>query len=206
MEQQAVKIPFWRLFGPLVLYWLISSVAKSIGEAFALFPYVAEQIAKNGVEDLEALGQAMQMTPENVERIYSLLSPYTVQILAFAAFATIPLTLTFFLMDRKREKTLQILVNKKAPIWKYSAVVLFGAVVCIGLNNLITMSNLAFYSESYQNVSAQLYSAGFFVQVICIGIITPIAEEMMFRGVLFKRYREAGALGVLQVTPQFYFL
>ena len=35
-----------------------------------------------------------------------------------------------------------------------------------------------------------MYSADFVVQIIVFGFVIPIAEEFMFRGVLYQRYRE----------------
>ena len=41
-----------------------------------------------------------------------------------------------------------------------------------------------------RKTSVWRYAAPIFVQVVVVGIIIPVAEEMMFRGVLYRRYRE----------------
>ena len=35
-----------------------------------------------------------------------------------------------------------------------------------------------------------MYTAGLPMQLLILGIVVPVAEEMMFRGILFKRFRE----------------
>ena len=54
----------------------------------------------------------------------------------------------------------------------------------------MAMVQLAFYDEQYQQAAQITYSAGFLVQIIGLGIVIPIAEELMFRGILYKRFRE----------------
>ena len=110
----------------------------------------------------------------------SLASAFTALcILAFAAF--------FFTKDRNAEKRAQLPIQKKAPSVQYIWIILFGAAFCLGLNVIIAMSGLAARDVSYITNSAVLYSEGIVVMLVCQGIIVPVSEEMMFRGVLFKR-------------------
>ena len=46
-------------------------------------------------------------------------------------------------------------------------------------------------SETYQQTSESFYSAGFELQILCLGILIPIAEELVFRGLIFRRIRTA---------------
>ena len=85
-----------------------------------------------------------------------------------------------------------IVPNRKAPLWKYAAVVLMSLTLCLGLNNLINIGNLAASDEAYTQTIQALYSAAFPVQIVCLGILVPISEELVFRGLLFQRLRERG--------------
>ena len=85
-----------------------------------------------------------------------------------------------------------IVPNKKAPLWKYAAVVLMSLTLCLGLNNLINIGNLAASDEAYTQTIQALYSAAFPVQIVCLGILVPISEELVLRGLLFRRLRERG--------------
>ena len=42
-------------------------------------------------------------------------------------------------------------------------------------------------SEQYQETSEVFYSASVPVQIFCLGLVIPLTEELMFRGVLFNR-------------------
>ena len=53
-----------------------------------------------------------------------------------------------------------------------------------------------FYDSLYQQTSAETYSSPFVIQIICLGFVIPLAEEFMFRGVLYKRYRSGRTSGI----------
>lgn len=192
MEQKNQGTRFWRLFGPLLLYWIVEFFATMIAEVVVLLPHWGELIDYDVVSGMTS-GEIMDYALSNADKVYEIMSRYSVQITTFVGLATVPLTLTMFLMDRKRDRVLELPQNKKAGAVKYAAIAAIGVCVCIGLNNLATMANLAFYSESYQQTSANFYAASFPMQIICLGVIAPITEELLFRGLLFKRYREVGS-------------
>lgn len=141
---------------------------------------------KDSMTNEEITRAAMQMQSAMLETT----ARYQVQMLAAAALCTIPVMAVLFHRDRKMEELLKLPVNKKAPLKKYIWTVILGIAACIGGNVLIVMTNLAFASEGYQNTSAIFYEPSFPVQVICLGVIIPISEELIFRGLLFKRCRE----------------
>ena len=66
----------------------------------------------------------------------------------------------------------------------------FGFAGSLAATCLMTMMQAAFYDSLYQQTSAETYSSPFVIQLICLGFVIPLAEEFMFRGVLYKRYRE----------------
>lgn len=68
-----------------------------------------------------------------------------------------------------------------------SYVILGVLTVCavFGLNMLLELSGIISTSESYQAVQANQFSALFVLGLVCYGVITPIAEELMFRGVVY---------------------
>lgn len=57
-----------------------------------------------------------------------------------------------------------------------------GAAGSIGVTCLSVVAQLAMNSNSYQQSVQSTYAAPIFVQVVVVGIIIPVAEEMMFRG------------------------
>lgn len=190
MNSAPRKSRFWHLFGPFLLYWGIEWVAAMVAALVMLvfsMPEMMQSAAwKDAMTNEEIASAAMQMQSAMLETA----ARYQVQMLAAAALCTIPVMAAMFHRDRKLEAILHLPVNKKAPLQKYIWTVILGIAVCIGGNLLIIMSNLAFVSEGYQNASAVFYAPSFPVQMVCLGIIIPISEELIFRGLLFKRCRE----------------
>ena len=193
MNKNPESKQFWRLFGPLLLYWVIQFVARFIVEMFAIIPHLGEIIDYSAFSDNMTQDEIMNLAWQNAGKVMEIVQKYQVEILGFAALFTIPLTLSLFLMDRKREKLLNIPQNKKANLWKYGEIIGLGVAVCIGANCLTIMSSLAMTSQQYQETSEVFYSASVPVQIFCLGLVIPLTEELMFRGVLFKRYRERGS-------------
>ncbi len=74
-------------------------------------------------------------------------------------------------------------------LWQYVLFFLASAGAVIGLNLLFELTGLVGQSASYQEVAAAQYSASFLVGLICYGFITPIAEELLFRGVVYHCLR-----------------
>ncbi|MGO5051228.1 lysostaphin resistance A-like protein [Lachnospiraceae bacterium LCP25S3_G4] len=112
---------------------------------------------------------------------------YTTQMATLTALLSLPIFVWMFKKDRKIEESYGANPKRKTATWRYSGIIVLGVALCVGLNNLLTLSNLALISDSYQEVSEGFYSASFLLQVVGIGIIVPITEEMLFRGVLYNR-------------------
>ena len=62
-----------------------------------------------------------------------------------------------------------------------------GAVV--GLNLLLELLNVTEQSEAYQSVASSQYASNFLLGMLCYGLITPVAEELLFRGVIYNYLR-----------------
>lgn len=69
-------------------------------------------------------------------------------------------------------------------------IVLASAVLGTGLNNVIAMSPLPDWSEGYQEASANFYGSTLGWELISSGIVTPVLEELLFRGVIYGRLRQ----------------
>lgn len=184
---------FWRLCGPLLLYWLIEIVVKTIASIILMAPHLAEMMSKQIMlgEDITQQEQA-DLFMQTFEKTSGVIAEHYVLILAIAAICTIPMTYFLFHSDRKKERMLETALNKKAGLSKYGQIVVLGIAVSTAMNCLYLMSRAAFKSEEYQKTSEVFYSADLWLQFIGLGLIIPLAEELIYRGLLFKRYREKG--------------
>lgn len=67
--------------------------------------------------------------------------------------------------------------------------VVLAASSSVGVNVLLLLTGLVGFSESYREVASQQYSVIFGVGVVLFGMIAPIVEEIVFRGLVFNRMR-----------------
>ena len=82
----------------------------------------------------------------------------------------------------------RLLVPNQATFGQYIVVILFAT----GLSAVINMltSWLPIESETYNSLESTISSASPFIQLTAICIIGPIAEELLFRGIIFRRLRD----------------
>ena len=61
--------------------------------------------------------------------------------------------------------------------------------VVMGLNLFLQFSGMIQVSQSYQAVAAEQHSAGLVLGLVSYGIVSPIAEELLFRGIIYGSLR-----------------
>lgn len=188
------KYPFWSLAGPLLGFLAIQAAVRFMIQFVIELPYIMQAYA--GIVKAASDGTAVSMQAIMEEYVqvlqpaFQIISSYQVEIAAAASLATVILTGILFFRDRQLEKKAGIKIPVKVHAGKYWTLAVFGLVGSIAATCLMTMMQAAFYDSSYQEMSADVYSTPFVMQVICLGIVIPLAEELMFRGILYKRYRE----------------
>lgn len=117
---------------------------------------------------------------------------YATEITALSALAMIPV---FVLMMQKDANLRTKEDTTSMPIQLWLLLIFAGISLTILLNGLLMCSGLMIQSEKYQETAQLLYTPSFLVQIVCIGGIVPIGEELLFRGLIYQRLREF--LGVI---------
>lgn len=210
MEQQNRQTPpqgypespgksLWRIISPLVVQFGISMIMSMIigavfGVMYLMNHYgITEDILHNPVQlqsiSEQILKDSMAVTQDMQKQLYR----YGAFTQGLTALATIPFLAVMFHRDRIREKIKGFALNKKAALWKYPAVLILGGSLCVGLNNLMLIGNISTIGEEYVEMMEALYSAPFIVQVVSLAILVPVCEELVFRGLIFKRIRETSS-------------
>lgn len=182
MQQKRNKNQFWYLLSPIAIKWIVEFLVECIA---GLIYYVANfaRFAPNATQE-ETMNQALAMAAE--------LSQYATEMGTAAAIITIPIMAWLFLRDRKKMLPGSPGLEKKQGItpMQYGAIAVLGIASCIALNNLIILSSVSSFSQSYQATAENLYHSPFLMQLIGLGILIPVAEEFIFRGMLYHRMRE----------------
>lgn len=68
-------------------------------------------------------------------------------------------------------------------------IIVIAALTGIGLNNVILMSPLAGMSSAYEEVSSHFYGGTFALELIGSACLTPILEELVYRGIIYARLK-----------------
>lgn len=92
------------------------------------------------------------------------------------------------LIQKTREETRLTHLRRESRL---SYLLLAGATLgaTLGLNILLELSGVVDKSGAYQAVVEDQYSAHFLLGLIAYGVISPIAEELMFRGIIHNYLR-----------------
>lgn len=106
--------------------------------------------------------------------------------------ATIPFTLSVYREDRKIEETV---FGKKEKWFDFCFVrnallsVIAAAAFGIAVNNAIAMTPLIEVSTGFQEANEAFFAGTFAMELLGSCLVVPIAEELLFRGVVFRKIR-----------------
>ena len=176
---------FWRIWSPFLINWGIGTAA---GIA-AMTGFMTVYMAAHSI-DMVSIYQDQEAVMKLVEKVTEIMLQYTTEIQGMAALITIPVMAFLYYRDRKREKLSGVIPNKKAPAVMYIPMLVMAGMLNIVLNNLIMICGLSNYSREYVETSEAYYSASLGMQILCLGLLVPIAEELVFRGLMYRRMRE----------------
>lgn len=174
----------WYLAGPILIKWAIAAGVSTIGMFVFYLLYVSEHYE-------EAASYMMDVQKMNLfaNGLLKEFVKYTTLLEGIAALITIPIMLLFMRQDRKKEQEQGIRRMGKGSGGVCCLGILMALAASIALNGLILIGNLSQYSESYKTTMKAMYASPFVIQILSLGILIPICEELVFRGLLYKRLR-----------------
>lgn len=95
----------------------------------------------------------------------------------------------FSILKIVNEKKKKAQMPEKATWSKYIFLLVFAVAYNIGVSCLSYMVQLVSGNSSFQNTSAIFYNSKFWLQIVGLSILVPIMEELLFRGIIYKRMR-----------------
>lgn len=116
------------------------------------------------------LGMAWKTTDQNY-----ILQHIIVTVVSF------PIVISYYIKPEKKPQK---------DIGIYVLAIVCGSAFAIAVNNLISFTPLISQSASYQEVSKAFYGSTLLLEIIATCILTPILEEVLYRGVAYNRLRE----------------
>ena len=103
--------------------------------------------------------------------------------------ATIPFLASMWKQDMYTERVVFGKEKRKIGQLLLQAVLSGVGVAALGvaLNNFIAMTPLVEVSTGFQNANENFFAGGIFVEILASCVVVPIAEELLFRGIVLKR-------------------
>lgn len=108
------------------------------------------------------------------------------------AAATIPVIMTFYKQDLAVEETVYGKKKHKPDTeWFINAVFAMVGTATLGIavNNIIAMTPLVQISEGFRSANESFFAGGVIFELLGSCFVIPIAEELLFRGVVYKRLK-----------------
>lgn len=153
------------------------------------------------------LGQIQQQLINLMTEDYALISYGTMIVRSILG---IPLFAYIFMKDEKGRvlsylndttgegKREWISERHQFPAVAYVILLIGGAATCIVGSNLITLSGIESQAASYETIEALFLTQPIWMQVVISGILAPLSEELLFRGLIFRRFnRSSGVIAAM---------
>lgn len=177
MKQDNIIKKIWLCIYPLI-FWAVNQFA--VGFLFQL--YFLFDMTNKGKENLITTQSLMEFTSENIVLILLITSV---------------INILFFAFMLKRNNKLNIRLNfGESKIPYILSLILMGISFFMFSSGIIDMFDLTKYSDSYETIINSLSSGGVIINIIAVGIIAPISEELMLRGVIYNNLKK-------YITPSF---
>lgn len=110
----------------------------------------------------------------------------------FCAAATIPFILSFYQQDKQIEDTVygrRIFAWNRQQMGNILISLVAAAAFGIAINNIIAMTPLIEVSSGFKQANQAFFGGQLRYELLGSCLIVPIAEELLFRGVVYKRLR-----------------
>lgn len=153
----------WNVIYPIFIYYVISNVVIYL--AVLMLGVTEQQYARN----------------------YMMLQ-------TIATAVALPVLYNFYRKDKLMFTVFQQrTANELSELSRYRKILngiitfLCGAAAGLALNNIIGATGLAELSTGYQNVTNHFYAGGVFFEILGAGILIPLVEELLYRGIVYGR-------------------
>lgn len=196
-QHPSVLTKAWTIMVPIFVYVVVSDALRFIASfaAMQLSPYLPDSFI-----GYNASGQMVGLTGNAAAVVNSILFLLAFVIIYLSFGRTDMIQAKFAFNVRNANEYRGIRFTQIAYEWrsgnKYRnifvsaiGVLLLGTGASIGFNFLFSLAGVTQMSSDFQAVSERQMSAGLLMGILLYGVFSPLAEEMIFRGVIFNRFK-----------------
>ena len=175
MQKYSIPRHIWRAIYPFLIYLVVSvGIALAVSVGFILSELTVEAAINLDTLDQDAI----------LERAEAFIDEYG---MLMTLIASIGVTIVFSLMWRKIRTRIQRFDRSKFnPL-----LLLITVLVCAGANYILVfivgITDILRYFPDYEEVAQMLSGGDLIVRVLAIGVVAPIVEEILCRGIVFNR-------------------
>ncbi len=180
-HQENILLRIWNLIYPILLYYVVANVVM----------YMAMIL--------------LQIDSETLEEAYTLLETISVVV-------ALPVLYPFYRKDRllcqvhrqRWEKNKNAFTGKEKVLLGVFAL---GTGLCGGtaLNFLIGATGLMEVSSNYQSITSTFFASSLWVELLGLGILIPLLEELLYRGIVYGRLSDWSKIPVAAIFSSFIF-
>ena len=170
----------WGLIYPMLLY---------LGVTFAVEFIFMIAVAVLGISRYGATDQA-----QLYDFIMNATMSQALSMTLLAGLATAPILIFIYIRDNNKDRRNGTFVKYNLNnILKYLLIIPFGAFNMLWANYFVALLQLVmpkFMLESYTDTQQIIEGGGFLIQLLTAGIVAPIVEELIFRGLVYRRTKK----------------
>lgn len=199
MRQKCTIAHIWGVIYPALLYLGITylvQIAIIIGASFMIGFQYAEQIANMSENEFSIV-------------LTNLINEQLLLITAISAFVAIPIGFMFMYLDIIKEKELGIYRKYTGYNPLHYLLIIPLAFTSMLAGNLFVSIVQIFLPQEwvavYDETAEILYGAGIGVQILATVIAAPIIEELIFRGLIYKRIKRVSNTGIAIILSALFF-
>ena len=170
----------WGLIYPMLLY---------LGVTFAVEFIFMVAVAVLGISRYGTTDQA-----QLYDFIMNATMSQALSMTLLAGLATAPILIFIYIRDNNKDRRNGTFVKYKLNnILKYLLIIPFGVFNMLWANYFVALLQLVmpkFMLESYTDTQQIIEGGGFLIQLLTAGIVAPIVEELIFRGLVYRRTKK----------------
>ena len=181
MRNEGIITKLWRILYIPLLYLGISIVVEFIAMLGYMIKYSVELALRIGgsLNEDHMINSTMTWVLENA-----------VMLTVISGLVTLPILLLLMRKDKRRSiRDNTYAEYTKAPAWQFLLVALIGVFACVGFNLLISLTGIDSWGRGYEDTAELIYGGDFLWTVVGVVFVIPVIEELIFRGLVYKRVR-----------------
>ena len=177
MKERTLGRKLWGIVTPMLIYLCIQ---------IAVIVIIQGGITAYGIFHGMSSSKLQQYLTE-------ITNSYAMLLTGISALGTIPIMGLMMKLDIDADKrTGDFKRYESVKKWKYLLILPFGAFCMWWASMLVSILQMfmpQFMIDSYSSTQTAINSSSFISQIVTAGFIAPIVEEMIFRGLIYKRLK-----------------